>query len=230
MITKYRSLFDKNLNYGTMTAINDLKGKLIVFEGLDGSGKTTQSKLLFDALKKDGHSVELFAFPYRTTAIGQLLDQYLSSSTMVDSTTSPAKKMDKHAVHLMFSANRWEMSDTIRKLLNDNVTVILDRYNISGLAYSIANKLDRIWCESTDIGLPLADVIIYIDIDTKICDERIVGDREIYELSNFQCKVAKAYQEIKLDYEHNWITIDGRYSIEDIHNMIYEQLCRLDDR
>lgn len=206
------------------STFDHLKGKLIVFEGLDGSGKTTQSKLLCDILRKDGHSVELLAFPVRTTTIGKLLNQYLSS-TVEDSKGA----MNKHAIHLMFSANRWEMSDTIHALLNNNVTVILDRYNISGLAYSMANELDRAWCESADIGLPLADMIIYIDIEAKVSENRITKGREIYESSTFQSKVATAYSEILQDYGDNWITIDGHDSIENIHNIICKRLCSLGD-
>jgi dTMP kinase len=200
-----------------MSAVDHLKGKLIVFEGLDGSGKTTQSKLLYEALKKEGLSVKLFAFPVRTTIIGKLLDQYLFSTD---------SKIDKHAVHLLFSANRWEMSDTIQTLLDNNITVILDRYNLSGLAYSMANKLDRTWCESTDIGLPSPDIILYIDITTTVGDERIIGEREIYECSDFQLEVAKAYQEIQRNSD-NWITINGQDSIENIHaNICAHCICK----
>jgi dTMP kinase len=54
------------------------KGKLIVFEGLDGSGKTTQVKILFKKLKKLGYKVVIYDFPQYSNFFGKLIDKYLS--------------------------------------------------------------------------------------------------------------------------------------------------------
>lgn len=74
------------------------RGALIVVEGLDRSGKTTQVKLLEDRFLKAGKKVKTMRFPDRTTPIGQMIDSYLKSQA----------QMDDHVIHLLFSANRWE--------------------------------------------------------------------------------------------------------------------------
>ncbi|KAJ3472059.1 hypothetical protein NLG97_g11323 [Lecanicillium saksenae] len=83
---------------GDATAAKPQRGAFIVLEGLDRSGKTTQVKLLEQKFIDQGKPVKLMRFPDRTTQIGQMIDSYLRS----------AVPMDDHAIHLLFSANRWE--------------------------------------------------------------------------------------------------------------------------
>jgi dTMP kinase len=94
-----------------------MRGKLIAVEGLDKAGKSTQCARLVDNLKKHGHDVlhmrfpgashskEIFCCekyvlmaPDRTTPIGKMIDAYLKG----------ASEIEDHAIHLLFSANRWE--------------------------------------------------------------------------------------------------------------------------
>jgi len=81
------------------------RGALIVLEGVDRSGKTTQCSRLLNRLVSNGISCELMRFPDRTTPIGKMIDGYLQSKT----------EMDDHALHLLFSANRWEAKDSMLK-------------------------------------------------------------------------------------------------------------------
>ncbi|XP_044801359.2 thymidylate kinase isoform X1 [Bubalus bubalis] len=74
------------------------RGALIVLEGVDRAGKSTQSRKLVDALCAEGHRAELLRFPERSTEIGKLLSSYLEKKSEVED----------HSVHLLFSANRWE--------------------------------------------------------------------------------------------------------------------------
>ena len=90
---------------------------LIVFEGLDRSGKSTQVKLLHEALNSIGHNAEIWRYPNRTTSIGKLINNYLNKEI----------EMEDHAVHLLFSANRWETVDKMKDALNNGVNLILDR-------------------------------------------------------------------------------------------------------
>lgn len=81
------------------TAHNDnSRGSLIVLEGLDRSGKTSQSNRLVTFLKEKGLSVELWRFPDRSTSTGQMISAYLANES----------QLDDRAIHLLFSANRWE--------------------------------------------------------------------------------------------------------------------------
>lgn len=79
------------------------RGIFVVFEGVDRCGKSTQSALLSQFLP----SSELIRFPDRTSAIGQLINSYLSSTS----------DLSDEAIHLLFSANRWEASKSIEDKL-----------------------------------------------------------------------------------------------------------------
>ena len=74
------------------------RGSLIVLEGLDRSGKTSQSARLVSYLKDKGLSVEAWRFPDRSTGVGQMISAYLANES----------QLDDRAIHLLFSANRWE--------------------------------------------------------------------------------------------------------------------------
>ena len=74
------------------------RGAFILFEGVDRCGKTTQARRLVERLNASGRAAVFMNFPDRTTAVGKQLNAYLTS----------AEELDDHAVHLLFSANRWE--------------------------------------------------------------------------------------------------------------------------
>ena len=74
------------------------RGALIVLEGLDRSGKSSQCLKLASSLASQGFPVEAWRFPDRTTAMGKMISSYLSSK----------EDMDDRTIHLLFSANRWE--------------------------------------------------------------------------------------------------------------------------
>ncbi|MEQ2202619.1 hypothetical protein XENOCAPTIV_009269 [Xenoophorus captivus] len=84
------------------------RGALVVLEGVDRAGKTTQCKKLVQALLESGRPAEMMRFPgeeysilrpYRSTTIGQLISAYLEKKS----------DLEDHTVHLLFSANRWEL-------------------------------------------------------------------------------------------------------------------------
>lgn len=76
----------------------DYRGALIVLEGLDRSGKSSQCSRLVSYLEGQGLPSELWRFPDRTTSVGQMISAYLTN----------ASQLDDHTIHLLFSANRWE--------------------------------------------------------------------------------------------------------------------------
>ena len=110
-----------------------------MFEGIDRCGKTTQCKRLVEFLKNQGQEVEFMRFPDRSTVIGQTINSYLTNG--ID--------MDDHAIHLLFSANRWELSTKMKEKLDAGITIVVDRYAYSGVAFSASKKtLSLEWCES----------------------------------------------------------------------------------
>ena len=90
------------------------RGLLIVFEGLDRTGKTTHCKRI---VKELSDKAKMMRFPDRTTVIGGLIDQYLRCE----------KNLDDHVVHLLFSSNRWEKVAELKEALNAGTHVFVDR-------------------------------------------------------------------------------------------------------
>lgn len=161
------------------------RGQLILIEGLDRTGKTTQSELLLSKLKPNA---KLMKFPNRDTPIGQLINKYL---------TEPDYELPDQTIHLLFCANRWECMNDIIKLLNDGTNVILDRYVLSGVAYSAAKKtpgMDLNWCLQPDKGLLKPDLTIFL-VNNDHAGRDGFGD-ERYEKTDFQARVKLEFEQI----------------------------------
>ena len=143
------------------------RGSFILLEGVDRCGKTTQCSLLLKHLLSLSIAAVAMRFPDRTTNVGQLINEYLQSGN----------NLDDRAVHLLFSANRWEAAPTLAQHLADGKTVVCDRYAYSGVAFSSAKtEADRNgnsggngdlsidWCKAPDRGLPAPDTVIFLDL------------------------------------------------------------------
>uniref|UniRef100_A0A146M3Y3 dTMP kinase n=1 Tax=Lygus hesperus TaxID=30085 RepID=A0A146M3Y3_LYGHE len=107
------------------------RGALIVLEGCDCSGKSTQCRRIVEKLRSSKIQAELVSFPDRTTPIGSLINDYLKKDVHVAD----------QVIHLLFAANRWERAEELKSLVNKGVTVVVDRYSYSGVAYSAAKKV-----------------------------------------------------------------------------------------
>ncbi|KAK4107588.1 hypothetical protein N656DRAFT_503246 [Canariomyces notabilis] len=163
-----------------------VRGALVVLEGLDRSGKTTQVKLLEQRFVELGRKVKVMRFPDRTTPIGQMIDSYLKSQ--VD--------MDDHVIHLLFSANRWEAAKTITSLLHSGTTVLCDRYYYSGIVYSAAKQnptLTLSWARAPELGLPRPDLVIFLDLDESQARARGGWGGEVYEKGAMQRRVRELF-------------------------------------
>ncbi|KAM4122955.1 hypothetical protein ACB094_01G123100 [Castanea mollissima] len=185
------------------------RGALIVLEGLDRSGKTSQSSKLLTYLEGLGHSAELWRFPDRSTNVGQMISMYLSNKS----------QLDDHTIHLLFSANRWEKRSLMETKLKTGTTLIVDRYSYSGVAFSSAKGLDLEWCKAPEIGLLSPDLVLYLDIQPEKAAERGGYGGERYEQLEFQKKVAKCYQGL---HDASWKIIDACQPIEDIEKQLQE--------
>ena len=191
------------------------RGKFILFEGCDGSGKTTQGKILHDSgiLGK----CEQMRFPERTTAIGKMCSDYLQKT----------EKLVDEVIHLLFTANRWELTPKIKELLESGTSIVCDRYYFSGAVYSAAKGMDLNWCLAPEKGLPEPDLVIFIDIDPEVQKTRSGFGEEIYEKTEFQKKVRDLFLSLKSD---NWVIIDGNRSIEEVSADVQKVVKELLDK
>lgn len=168
------------------------RGALIVFEGVDRVGKSTQAVRLLEALRSRSVSAQLMIFPNRSTPIGQMINQYLKGD----------HHLDDRVIHLLFSANRWESSQQMEDLLRCGNTVIVDRYAYSGVAYSASKpNLDLEWCRQTDKGLPKPDSVLYLTASEELLSRRKGFGDEKYETETFQEKVRHNYERLR---EPDW--------------------------
>jgi len=179
------------------------RGLFFVFEGLDRSGKSTQSKRLAKHLEQAG-PIKWMCFPNRNTAVGTLIDLYLKGRI----------EMHDKTIHRLFSANRWETVLSIVEDLNQGVSIVCDRYAFSGVAYSAAKGLDFEWCQSTDFGLPTPDGVFFLHIDEKVGASRSNYGDERYENATMQGAVREQFKLPRLRAGVQWQDVDGARDIE----------------
>ncbi|KAI9190563.1 thymidylate kinase-like protein [Polychytrium aggregatum] len=179
------------------------RGALIAIEGCDRSGKSTQAALLVQRLRDAGVPTELVKFPDRTTVIGKIIDRHLKGDA----------ELDDHSIHLLFSANRWGFKAWMERQQRAGVTLVLDRYVHSGLAYSMARGLDVEWCRATDIGLPHPDLVIYLDAPPTVAAGRSGYGAELYENVELQQRVYNAFAELQ---DASWVVLDASLPPENV--------------
>ena len=197
--------------------IGKAKGKLIVIEGLDKSGKTTQSKLLFEFYNKHypGH-VSLFSFPDYTTRIGQEIRLFLEGKI----------QYNNEVKHILLSANRWEKKSEIELLRNQGNIVILNRYYQSNLVYGLSNDMDLDWLINLDLGMPKEDVVIVLDIDPSLSYQRGIENNfildEFEKNKDFLGRARKNY--LYLAKKFNWTVINSDNDANLISQLIVDHI------
>ncbi|KAK6913008.1 Thymidylate kinase-like domain [Dillenia turbinata] len=168
---------------------SESRGALIILEGLDGSGKSSQSSRLVSYLEGLGFPAELWRFPDRNTSVGQMISLNLSNKS----------QLDDHTIHLLFSANRWEKRSVLLFYkLKSGITLVVDWYSYSGVAFSSAKGFDFEWCKAPEQGLLAPDLVKGdLDISPEKAAERGGYGGERYEQLDFQRKVSQQYKSLE---------------------------------
>lgn len=151
-----------------------MRGKLIVIEGTDCSGKETQSNLLIEKLKSDGIRIEKFSFPNYNSPTGKIIGgPYLGKSYICEGWfPEGAPNVDPRVSALYYAADRLYNIDKINFLLDNGVNVILDRYVYSNMAHQ-GGKLDNAddrhamydWLDNLEfnlLSLPKPDISVFL--------------------------------------------------------------------
>jgi dTMP kinase len=184
------------------------KGKIIVIEGTDKAGKTSQSRLLAETLKASGKVCVILDFPDYTTSIGLEIKAFLEGK----------RDYPPEVKHLLFSANRWEKKKEIESMLENGTIIVMNRYWQSNLVYGVANGMDVNWLLRLDKGLPKENIVFVILVNPSISAKR-AEMQDAFE-SDPQL-AAKAYENyLKFAKQFRWRIIDGSKSKEQVHQEI----------
>lgn len=168
------------------------KGKFIVFEGLDGSGKSTQTKLLVDYLKKQGREVVKIDFPQHGEKSSGMVDNYLNGKY------GTAENVGPYAASVFYACDRYDAKGKIEQWLKQGKIVIADRYLASNIGHQggkIKDKAERReyfkWLYDFEFQLfkiPKPDINIILKttvefskkLSNKITDEEKKAKRKAY--------------------------------------------------
>jgi len=186
----------------------------IAFEGLDGSGSSTQSKLLAERLEKNGHAVLKTKEPTRDTHIGKIIREILQYKW----------KVSPRTLQLLFTADRSEhLKNTIEPALKNGQVVVTDRYFFSTIAYG-AMDVEIDWLKTLCKYFRIPDITFLFKLDPQTCIKRIAGrgsDYELFEKAEKLEKIWTNYEKVVEDYE-NFYIIDASKTIEEISDEIWE--------
>lgn len=221
-----------------------MKGKLIVIDGTDGSGKETQTKLLIKRLEAAGHAVAMADFPRHGQRSATLVDDYLNG------TFGTAEEVGAYRASIFFACDRYAASFDIKKQLAEG-NVISNRYVSANMGHQAGkikeiSEVDKflVWLENLEYGIfdipkPDATILLYMPVkigqelvDKKGTREYVGGEkRDIHEADLGHLEdAASAYLYVAEKY--NWPIIqcapDGNLrSIEDIHEELWTLVSKI---
>ena len=196
-----------------------MKGKLIVIEGLDGSGKSTQEKLLEEKLKKENFNVNYIKLPNYDDDACILVKQYLAGRF-----GSKPEDVNAYAASSFYAVDRYVSYNCYwKEKYLDGGIILADRYTTSNAYHQLTKTPRNEWdyflswledYEYTKLGIPAPDAVIYldmpIDVSQKLMTGRYHGDeskKDIHEKNLdylAQCRIAADYSCDKL----GWIRIN----------------------
>ncbi|MAI03066.1 MAG: dTMP kinase [Gammaproteobacteria bacterium] len=194
----------------------------ITFEGIEGSGKSTQIELLRSLLKEEGHAVEILREP-GTTQLGEKIRDIFLEKT--------AERVDPITEAFLLYASRKHLDQNfLQKHLKNKSIVIADRYSDATIAYQCFGKglsedFVQYIHEKSDLLSP--DLTFYLDITAEASKARI-DDRELDRMESesldFFNKVRAGYLEIAKSNAARVIILDAELSVKDLQDQIFKEV------
>lgn len=203
------------------------RGAFILLEGVDRSGKSTQCKRIVNCLKERGIKSKLYCFPSSLWSFKCNSRSIDSHWTAINQYLHSESEVEDHCIHLLFSANRWEMRNEILRDLNDGITIICDRYFASGVAFTAAKGYDLEWCLAPDRGLPAPDIVLFLDLNSEEQKRRGGFGEERYEVSSFQENVRTKFLELIHTMKTiNWMIVDANQTMDTVFTQLMDHIER----
>lgn len=224
-----------------------MKGKLIVIEGTDCSGKETQAKLLVEKLNKKNLNTKHLSFPCYDTATGKIIgacylgkedlcNKYLKTDTSWF--TEGTGEVDGLVSSLYYAADRRYNIDMINELLNKGINVVLDRYTYSNMAhqggkittqekrFQFFKKMEVLEFDLLELPKPDLVILLYVPYQFSLKLQRLREEKpDLNEIDIINLKRAEqTYLELRALYKFKMIECtrsDKMREINDIHEEVY---------
>jgi len=166
-------------------------GVLVNLEGIDGCGKSTQSKLLLEKLEGEGEKVIILKEPTKRPH-GQKLWDVLHGK----------RKATNEEILELFVLDRIQhVEEKIQPALDDGTVILMDRYYYSSMAYQVAGGIDVEEIRENHVFAPKPDVVLIFDLPVSVALERVKGhsDADEFEKEEHLEKVREAYLDLEND-------------------------------
>ena len=166
-------------------------GVLVNLEGIDGCGKSTQSKLLREKLEGEGEKVIILKEPTKRPH-GQKLWDVLHGKR---------KASNEEILELFVLDRKQHVEEKIQPALDDGTVVLMDRYYYSSMAYQVAGGIDVEEIREKHVFAPRPDVVLIFDLPVSVALERVKGhsDADEFEKEEHLEKVREAYLDLEND-------------------------------
>ena len=208
------------------------EGLLIVIEGTDGSGKSTQLELLKKSIQAQSYGVMVSEWK-TSRLIANVIDDAKERNLLNATTFS-----------LLYAADFADrLENQIIPALQSGFIVLLDRYYYTALARDVARGQDIEWVKNLYDYAPEPDLVFYLDMPVDVLLKRIIGTTglDYYESGRdvgfstdfyksfeiYQKKCLEQYNSMKSEY--NFLSIDGTKSIKEIHNFMNAEVQKILD-
>ncbi len=204
-------------------------GRFIVLEGLDGAGTTTQARILGDALRRAGRRVHVTAEPSSGPA-GALVRHILTRRVAGPDGTG----FDPAALALLFAADRLDhVASEIAPRIRDGYHVVSDRFTLSSLAYQGLTTGDMAWVDGINGRAAVPDLTVFLRVRAPVAFRRrqaVTADREIFEVSAFQRRVAAGYDRAMAHLRaagQRIVEVDGEAPVEAVAAAVLAEVERI---
>ena len=213
-----------------------MKGKIIVIEGLDGSGKATQAELLYQVLKNKGERVMKVSFPDYESDSSSLIKMYLAGEFGKD-----PESVNAYAASTFYAVDRFaSFKSKWQSFYESGGIIVADRYTTSNAVHQCAKLPKELWnqylywlydFEFNKLGLPVPDKVLFLSVDPEVSQalmsERYKGDetkKDIHE-RNMEylktCRMAAEHCISRLKWSEIECTENGcMLSVEEISKKI----------
>ena len=197
---------------------NPHKGKFIAFEGLDGSGQTTQTNFLKNRLVKEGFKVILTKEPTKNNEAGKFVNKILNQGKKLS--LNKLKKLQEG-----FAKDRnWHQENIVRPSLKKDKIVITDRSQFSSFAFGASSGIDLDYLLKINEKFIEPDLVILLKTSPKTSIQRIQkrGIKEtIFEKEKQLKKVWDVFEKLAKRFK-NIVIVNGEKSIEEIHEKVWQ--------